>query len=247
MKSYYIFHENEISWAVFTSAQEASDETVTTDLAIMFSEVRRIFIDLFQEAEINSHEILTVLPAFTDQMTIREHNLIVISSNNEYPPQAIYQFSHELCHFMVPEKVCKTYRWFEEMLCEAMSWYAILKVLERGNVAPIKQLRGYYNQMERYVAKCQSNRLSIGEKPISLYISDHIAHLKEDCYDRRMNAAIAYELFPILQEFPDLWKIVLYLHTLTDEMPLSDALDHILLSADVVETGRNQLKQILVE
>ena len=101
--------------------------------------------------------------------------------------------------------------------------------------------------MEWYVAKCQAERLNIGKKLLSVYVSDHIGYLKEYCYDREMNAAIAYELFPILQSFPDLWKIGPHLHTLTDEMPLSDALNHVLLLADVVETGGNQLKKILIE
>ena len=52
----------------------------------------------------------------------------LVQKRFEYWAQTIYQLSHEMCHFafrQYKEKKEFTLRWFEEIVCEAMSLYAL--------------------------------------------------------------------------------------------------------------------------
>lgn len=52
----------------------------------------------------------------------------LVQKGFEYWAQTIYQLSHEMCHFafrQCKEKKEFTLRWFEEIVCEAMSLYAL--------------------------------------------------------------------------------------------------------------------------
>lgn len=247
IKGYYIAKTLTTSWVLFTEHKSGLDDSIDVYAANVFAEVRGVFIDIFGLQLVEAHPLLTVVQDQDGPITFRKHHLIFLSSKGLYHLQHIYQFSHELCHFMVPDEVCKTYRWFEEMLCEAMSWYSLWMIERRGKVSPIRELGPLYSTISEYIANSQSKRICLSNQPLSSFVSNNLPHLRTNCYNGAVNATIAYEVFPMLQEHPELWKIVPHLHTLTDDMPLSDALWHLFRMADVAEAVGDQLIKRLTE
>lgn len=247
MKSYYICNGRNLSWAIFTDDSSGFCHEIGGHIANVLSEVRVVFVDIFGNRLVDSHEILSIVPCCSGPMTFRKNNLIFLSSTGLFYVQHIYQFAHELCHFMVPDEVCESYRWFEETLCEAMSWYVLLKISERGKTAPIHELDSVYASMNGYVANQQSKRIKIQTNSLSHFISRNLSYFKKECYNRAANASIAYEIFPLFLDHPKLWNIVPHLHTLSDDMPLSDAIWSISYAAGVVEEGGNELIKRLAE
>ena len=247
MVGHYISPVPGVSWVLFSDDSSGPFAGNGNHIACVLNEVRKVFIDTFGEESLALHPILSVVATFDCPMTMRKHHLIFLSSQERYYCQHIYQFAHELCHFMVPGEVCKSYRWFEEMLCEMMSWFALLKIAERKTIAPIVELLPLYDTMEQYISDCQSQRTKIEPQSLPVFVSEKLSYLRNNCYDRKINATIGYGIFPLFQTYPELWRIVLFLHTLTDSLPLQDALDRLLWAADVVEPGRNQFKQRISE
>lgn len=237
MEGYYIAKTLTTSWVLFAERESGFGDSIHSSVANVLAEVRKVFIDIFGLQLVEAHPFLSVLQDQDGPITFRKHYLIFLSSKGLYHLQHIYQFSHELCHFMVPDEVCKTYRWFEETLCEAMSWYSLWIIEQRGEVSPILELGPLYPTISEYIPNSQSKRASLSNQPLSAYVSSKLPYLCKDCYNRAVNATIAYEIFPLFREHPELWKIVPHLHTLTDDMPLSEALHHLSRVAGVVETG----------
>ena len=89
-------------------------------------------------------------------------------------------------------------------------------------------------------------RLYLGAQPLRQFVAQNLSHLRVDCYDRRMNRAIANELFPLLRDHPELWQAALQLPQLTDEMPLDAALHLICDTAEVSSDLRDTLVGLLV-
>lgn len=247
MKCYCIGDNKEVTWSIFTDSSSGFCYEVGGTIANVLSEVKSVFLDIFGNEIVNSHKILSVVPCSSTPITFRKQNLIFLTSTGLFHMQHIYQFAHELCHFMVPDKVCENFRWFEETLCEAMSWYALLKIEERSKFAPIAELLPLYSKIGEYVSTAQAKRIRIANKPISSFIAENLPFFQKNCYNRGANAAIAYDIFPLFQEKPELWKIVPSLHILADNMSLHDALSCLLKAADVVESVGDQLIQRMLE
>ena len=83
-------------------------------------------------------------------------------------------------------------------------------------------------------------------QPLRQFVAQNLSHLRVDCYDRRMNRAIANELFPLFRDHPELWQAALQLPQLTDEMPLDAALHLICDTAEVSSDLRDTLVGLLV-
>ena len=218
-------------------------------VARVLDEVRRIFVDTFGPDVVYAHPVLGVLPTVWNPQTERANFIIFLSSMGMRCNQHIYQFSHELCHFMVPEKVCEKYRWFEETLCQMMSWYAMNRIYEDrdSHPIPLHKFDEFYKEMPQYIENDQRDRISLKGMSLSAFVREHLQYLQKICYDRPMNSAIAYELYPLFLKTPKLWKIVPSLHTLTDDMPLPDALKCLCRTIDVEKSGRDQLINRLTE
>ena len=61
----------------------------------------------------------------------------------QYWAQIIYQLSHEMCHFAIHQKKqdkTRTLSWFEEIVCEAMSMYALHYAAENWNACKLSLL-----------------------------------------------------------------------------------------------------------
>jgi len=247
MLGYYIQKSEQISWTLFTDKLGSPFNGYGQSIAHVLNEVREVFINIFGRETVDSHPLLAVVATDDYPITFYEYHLIALSSKGNFYCQHIYQFAHELCHFMVAGVICESYRWFEETLCEMMSWYVLLMIYERRKFAPLVKLEPLYNGIEKYVLKCQSKRVEVGSQLLPVFVSKQIPYLRKNCYNRVINSTIGYGIFPLFQAYQELWNIVLFLNTLTDDMPLRDALDTLLSAADVIESRGNQLKKRLSE
>lgn len=245
MKISYIYQDSRTSWAVFTPASEESPDDSGESLASVFHAVRKIFIDIFGRRVVNSRTVLSVIPDFGTPITIREHTVIFLCGDRTDILRNIYQFAHELCHFVIPRKVCETYRWFEETLCQAMSWYILGELLKRRTSFPIKQIECLYEEINGYVSRDQRQRTPLPNHSLGAFLAANLSHLQADCYDREMNRAIAYELYPLFMKNPELWKIVPHLHRLRDGMSLSDAISYLIRRSRLKKDVAQQLLERL--
>lgn len=251
MNVYPICSEPGITWNLF--CDEAISFAISgysgPYVARVLNEVRNVFIEIFRQDTVNSHPILGVLPTVGFPQTERKNSIIFISSMGMRCNQHIYQFAHELCHFMIPENVCEKYRWFEETVCQMMSWYTMDKIYESRIKRPLQlpEFEVFYKQMPQYIKDDQRGRIIMNGKSLSIFIRENLQYLQKTYDDRPMNKAIAYDLYPLFLETPDLWKIVPILHTLTDNMSLPDAINSLFRSIDAEKSRCDQLIQRLTE
>lgn len=218
------------------------------NIAQVLALVRREFISIFGTETVAAHPSLMVCyRGDEDPETFRQQNLIYLSSCDPTYLQHIYQFSHELCHFMVPTEVCDPYRWFEETLCQAMSWYILQRIYDMGRTNPLPWLNEFCIINPAYITNSQRKRKPLEPAPLSAFVSRNFPYLQVQCYDREMNRAIAYEIYPLLEQYPSLWLIVPHLAKLRADMDLSSAILFLLQEAGVEEPGGHQLLQRLCQ
>ena len=246
MKYFRIATQPEISWGLFSDDDVSFCCSNGSYIASTLSVVRDCFLDVFGADVVNAHPTLAIIPTTDVPMTFREYNLIALSSKGRYYLQHIYQFSHELCHFMVPDAVCMPHRWFEETLCETMSWYAlnwISKNRDRYHAYPFFSL---IEGIDSYIFNAQANRIYTND-PIPVFLSHNLTRLKSDCFNRPLNNTFAYSIYPIFLQSPILWNIVPHLHTINSDVSFHDALVHILQAGSVPQDLGDQFIKALCE
>lgn len=224
MKGYWISPDDDDDrWLLFVDQKSGFSLEVGCNIANVLLRVRHVFKNIFGKDVLALHPVLSIMHTSDVPITFRERCLIFLTSTSAYYLQHIFQFAHELCHFMVPADVCAPYRWFEETLCQAMSWVSLVEIRKMSSVTPCYELTNLYSAIDEYVECDMDNRCSFtGALP--KFISQNLAHLKADCEDRPMNNAIAYSLFPVLQEYPELWNIIPHLDKMNGDIPLRENL-----------------------
>lgn len=147
-------------------------------------------------------------------MCLRQINTILLNCDIHTWNQAAYQFSHELCHFMIPNNVTDNYRWFEESICETASLYflRLLTHLWLNNNVNLKTTDG---ALYAYLFTEYAENASHKAVPFNLHDVSAIDGLKADCYQRDKNCYIANLILPIFNKHPNLWKSVPYLSSVS--------------------------------
>lgn len=238
MKSKFIYHAPGISWGLFADERMEFYYNNIEPITDVLCHVRKTFEMIFDQSLVNSHQVLSVFPATNCRQTIRPHRIIFISSVDPTFLQLIYQFSHELCHFMIPRDVCDKYRWLEETLAQMMSWYSMLHIYQSRETAPCKSLESSYGKMMEYIENDRAKRDNLHGFSVSEFVSANLSRLQANCYNRPMNAAIAHEIYDLFCEHDVLWKIVPFLDQLRPDMALIGALRTLCGLANIpAETG----------
>jgi hypothetical protein len=247
VENYRISLDTNINWNIFIDERSGFSLNIGANISNVLRLVKNEFESIFGKATVDSHPTLSVHHTNNVPQTFRTHRLIFLSAYGDYYLQYIYQFSHELCHFMVPSEVCDSFRWFEETLCQAMSWFILQRIFDKQVVPPCRELAYLYPTIEGYIADDMRNRYSLNGISLPNYIAQNQDYLRGNYYDRQMNAAIAYGIYPLLMEYPELWAIVLHLHKLNEDMDLSEAIQFLIHSAGVEKVGGDQLVQWLTK
>lgn len=249
MQIFPICQEPSVSWCLFANEQNtfcAGDPFPAWHVAAALSEVHRAFQQIFGEEIVSSHPLLSVIYNEEGPVCFSMQALIFLSAANDISLfRHIYQFSHELCHFMVIGKVCKSYRWLEETLCQMMSWYVFLRIYHSRNTAPCEVLSENYHEIPPYLNR-DINRARLDGIPISEFVLRNLNHLQKECYDRDANSFIARGLFPLFVNRPELWHIVPFLGKIEDSTPLNDAIRSIVKCAGLPPVVGNLLHQRLI-
>lgn len=230
MLRFPIIESDELNWIYFIG-DEFLDSPFPYKVAKPFLlSVKRQFDILFGEEYVNSHKKLIVLHHPDGPETFRHDGLITLGQKITNGANIAYQFSHELCHYMVPQGVCENYRWFEEVLCHLMSVY-VLTQFQKMRDAPSALLKEY-NEIMLQIRFVYENATKT-ELPISEFIRNQELTLQKNCYKREYNRAIAIGIALLFEQFPSLWKIIPYLHTLQSDINLENNLHNLLETAGI--------------
>lgn len=247
MFSCQFISDGSMKWDLFFDDNTGFTRLYAINIANVLRLVKGEFDIIFGSEIVNSNQKLSVYYRPEGPMLLRSKHFIYLSSTKGFYLQHIYQFSHELCHFMIPSKVCLSFRWLEETFCQAMSWYVLRRLFEKRESAPSFELSSLYSTMPSYIQNAMDRRNRIDGIPISLYIAQNFDHLRQNCYDRMMNNTIAYELLPLLENVPQIWTIVPHFCKLTDTMNLKDAFNELSAFARLPISVRSQLIHLLCQ
>ncbi len=144
--------------------------------------------------------------------------------------QYSYQFSHELCHYVIdldfPPKNDK-FGWFEESLCELASLYTLKKMSNTWQSnAPYPNWRGYHSDLDAYASDIISTPENKITKTLNEWLTINLPDLFKCRYDREKNLIVAINLLPLFNANPDLWISIQYLKyiNVTGDMTLKQYL-----------------------
>lgn len=249
MRSNYFYRTEKVSWSLFADEYTgfSESESLLLDISAVLGEVCQVFAKTFGEETINAHPVLSVLHCNDGPITYRKNTLIFLSSCGRYYNQYIYQFAHELCHFMVTGDTVDEYRWLNETLAQMMSWYAMQRIYESLDVRKLKQLSMYYDGMPSYISDNMEDRDDLHGKTIAEYIQLNLGYLRKNWEDRRKNRTIACEIYPLFCEYDVLWKIVPFLDQLRAKMTLESALRTLCDVANISPDASDLLTQRLCQ
>ena len=139
--------------------------------------------------------------------------IIKLSVKDRLWNQYAYQFAHEFCHVLSDHDKLKDNpnNWFHEAICELASAFTLHRMGEQWLLnPPYPHWVSYADKLVEYSHQQQS-RLK-GELPegISLHawLSDNEDVLRENEYQREINAVVAYQLLPIFEDTPTGWNTI---------------------------------------
>ena len=179
------------------------------DIICVLDDVKVLFEPHFGKDRVNSHH-LSILASHDCPSTFSKRGIIFLSARGRYWAKYMYQFAHELCHFIIYDGVATEMRWFEETICELASLYFLDRLSEKWTTAPpYPSWRDYSSSIKSY----SESEMATAEKiPNGMTFSDFIASslpaLEIDCYQRAINTLCANHLLPIFKAEPSLWKDV---------------------------------------
>lgn len=207
---------------IYEDYQSSPYDTYHTDVVMVLDSVKSLFSKYFDSVDARPLSIINNAPNRNSPEALREQHIIFLAvdatdENGEpgcYWCQFIYQFAHEFCHYIIPQNVAQTMRWFEESLCELSSQFFLLKSAEQWCIKP-----PYPDP------KWRKNALSILDYEINILnanstfpmpdlfnpFSGLLKSLEKDEYQRELNRNFAICLLPYFIDRPSLWKIMCYL------------------------------------
>jgi len=169
---------------------------------------------------------LTRNPPTSNPEIIKTGNLVLIylSTQDLLWSQYSYQFSHELCHYVIdidfPPKNGR-FGWFEESLCELASLFTLNKMsITWQTNPPYASWTWYSASLKTYVDDLTSKSENTIAKRTNEWLAKNLTELYKDRYKRAENLIIAVKLLPFFTATPDLWKTIQFIKeiAITDDM-----------------------------
>lgn len=211
-----------LKWIYFADDKH-DDTTYTSNVALpSIVEVKRQFDLIFGSDYVNSCKNIIILHHKDGPECFKSDNLIALSDDIGNCCEFVFEFSHELCHFMKAEiTVCDKYRWLEEVLCQLMSIYILEKISENQDLP--ESLLTERRKIPQYIQLIQKNATPFSSS-LSSFVAAHLKFLEKNRYRREDNRAILFSILPLFRQFPQLWKIVPHLHEAKQDFDLASAL-----------------------
>ncbi len=112
--------------------------------------------------------------------------------------QTIYQLSHEMCHYAIRQRKTNkdfTLSWFEEIVCEAVSLYALKYSSEQWEKCLLSQTQPHWAQAHKTYLENQLNRESTNEfqecdtvEKLMVYEKQELPERKRETHRAERNA-----------------------------------------------------------
>lgn len=150
-------------------------------------------------------------------MTCRDPQIIFVNCPDFYCWQFVYQFTHELCHWMIPGDVADNLRWLEKTICVASSWFFYNKIA----LADQSALSDYMSRQALDIIHVNIQELFIPNSTAIQYLETG----SPDYTDYQKYKYIAFRLLPAINENPLFWVTVPYLCKIESGLSLNDSLD----------------------
>lgn len=152
---------------------------------------------------------------------------IFLSARKNYWSKYVYQFAHEYCHYVIDGPMDgspETTFWFEESVCELASMYFLNRVTSRWEswnlepasfglgpeAIPLFMLKSFAPNNRPYLDNLLSQNPPI-DAPLHEWLENNMSILSQPDYHRDMYNQIARVLYDLFSDYPDLWKVILFL------------------------------------
>lgn len=133
----------------------------------------------------------------------------------------VYEFAHELCHILsnyehnVGPQTVKHNQWFEETLCETASLFTLTSLARNWEQSPpepqwadeARKLRRFFDHLI-----AEGHRQLPAHAPLSAWLHENEAELRENPYLRQKNEVLANLLLPLFSANPQNWDALGYLN-----------------------------------
>lgn len=226
----YAFKSNP-DWKLCMSENDFGDASPEDIIAVLES-VKELFENVIGWSYVNRKPLIVKRGYDSPQVSRVDFTILLDITGNRWS-QFIYQFSHELCHYMIDSDVPQRIRWFEETICEVASLFFLNRAATQWAHSP--PYPNWYEYADKITAYCNKRKVQIAQychKNLSDFIYDNLHTLENDCYRRDENARIAIELLPVFECTPSLWKEIPKLGNLAPVYSFPSALRKWVLMAD---------------
>lgn len=207
----------------------------------------RCIVQLFDEyfSKNDSHSLIISLDhSDNSPICYRQYKIILLDTDTSLWSQAAYQFSHELCHYMIPHDVCEKLRWFEESICEVSSYFflPILSEQWKKQNVPYMTASGipYADSFSSYVEENMTHDIIF-----DIHSQTELLSLENDCYQREKNRYTSKLLLPIFKKNPLIWHAVPYLCKISGNQSFLNSLtEWISISPAESQIGLQEILQL---
>lgn len=139
--------------------------------------------------------------------------VIQLTARDRQWSQFSYQFSHEFCHVLSNYENLKANpnNWFHEAICELASVFTLRQMAERWQTnPPYSHWKDYAALLWNYSEKRLSRQEAQLRERVTLqsWLLFHEESLRQDKYQRKKNALVAYALLPIFESNPEGWNAI---------------------------------------
>lgn len=168
-------------------------------------------------------------------------HVIILSANQNYWYQWVYQFAHEYCHHLICGRLSGDVtglKWFEETLADLSSICNIKRIISPDNVShlPLEFLRSGSSYLEEVSGVPQPN--------CPEYLRSVADELAQPVYQRAIYSNLSATMFPLFQENPYLWRMLLHIGDSCAYTSLEELFSHLENTAD--ETYTDSLQKLKI-
>lgn len=176
--------------------------------------------------------------------TLNQLNPVVIKiamSKLSYWAQAVYQYAHEYCHYLINSPLpALRDEWFEEVICECCSRFALYQL---SNDPLAKQLQFNLAFREYYTNLFKKKNQPFNLADLSNDNSSILQEMRSNHEDRNKFNYIANQIYPIIRENNAFWKSIYLLSDFNNSRSFIENMSHWYQGAPA--TTKNQIREII--
>jgi len=193
-------------------------EAPTLDILALLDNVISVFYEPFNHKLLPSSKSLVMWSENGPEIRFVEPvTTILLSAKDCYWSQFAYQFSHELCHYVVNKEFPSAddrFGWLEESLCELASLLTLSRMAQtwEAGSAPYPHWVAYSESITRYLNNILDRTESEEPSSFAQWLNENLQELEANRYLRDRNRVVAKHLYPHFENDPRLWVSLQYLN-----------------------------------